>query len=84
MKKKFTSLFMVTCLSLTLALSPSGEILELTTHPTAATYVYWATKYGKKYHSSRSCWTLSRSKSVKKITVKKAKSLGLTKCKVCY
>lgn len=46
-------------------------------------YVYYATKYGERYHPDRNCMTLARSTDVIKITVKEAESLGLTVCAVC-
>ncbi|WP_277130837.1 hypothetical protein [Lactobacillus sp. ESL0703] len=47
--------------------------------------VYIATKSGKKYHTSRSCPTLRRSKGhIKKISLSRAKRLGYTPCKVCH
>lgn len=46
-------------------------------------YVYYATKYGERYHPDRNCMTLARSTNVIKITVKEAESLGLTLCAVC-
>lgn len=48
-----------------------------------ATYVYYAT-HSKKYHCSRNCRTLARSKKVYKVTQKNAEGKRLTKCKVCY
>ena len=49
----------------------------------AARKVYYA-KYSKKYHSTKQCWTLSRSKKIYATTIKKAKRKGLKKCKVCW
>jgi hypothetical protein len=49
----------------------------------AAAKVYYA-KNSKKYHCSKNCRTLKRSKKIYKTTVKKAKKKGLKKCKVCY
>lgn len=46
------------------------------------TFAYYTPK-GKRYHPDRHCRTLARSKKVNKITVKKAKSRGLTICGVC-
>lgn len=49
----------------------------------AATKVYYA-KSSKKYHCTKRCRTLRRSKRIYSTTVKKAKRKGLKKCKVCY
>ncbi len=46
--------------------------------------VYVATKSGKKYHVRKTCRTLRRSKSIKKMKLSKAKKLGYKKCKVCH
>lgn len=46
------------------------------------TYVYYTPK-GERYHPDRHCMTLARSKEVNKVTVKDAKSRGLTICGVC-
>ncbi|MGN0489434.1 MAG: hypothetical protein ACI4HO_09255 [Ruminococcus sp.] len=46
------------------------------------TYVY-VTKTGKKYHCSKRCRTLSRSKTIYKITKTSAKK-KYKPCKVCY
>lgn len=45
--------------------------------------VYYA-QYSKKYHSKKSCRTLSRSKKFYKTTKKKTKKKGLKACKVCH
>ena len=49
------------------------------------TYVYICTGPGsKRYHISSRCMGLSNcSKSIKKVTLKKAKSMKRTPCKMC-
>ncbi|WEV37170.1 hypothetical protein [Lactobacillus sp. ESL0677] len=71
--------------------SNSVTIVKAASHRTAKrsnrkTYtVYIATMHGKKYHSSRNCRTLKRSRGhIKKISLSRAKKLGYTPCKVCY
>ena len=49
----------------------------------AASKVYYA-KHSKKYHRTKHCRTLARSKHVYKCSKKKAKKMGLKKCKVCW
>lgn len=46
------------------------------------TFAYYTPK-GERYHPDRHCMTLARSKEVNKITVKAAKSRGLSICGVC-
>ena len=50
---------------------------------TKKTYVYYAVN-SKKYHCTKNCRTLARSKKIYKVTKKKAEARRLTKCKVCY
>ena len=49
----------------------------------AVTHVYYA-DHSEKYHSSKDCRTLKKSKHIYKVTEKKAKNLGLEPCKVCH
>lgn len=49
----------------------------------AANQVYYTTK-GKKYHSTKGCKSLARSKSIHKTTEDKAKKMKLKPCKFCY
>lgn len=50
----------------------------------APTKVYVAPYSGAKYHIKKSCWTLKKAKSIKKVTLGKAKSMGFkSACKVC-
>lgn len=83
MKNKIVSLLSVSLLCFSLAFSPLAECNNIPTKAEAKTYVYYAT-YSKRFHSSKHCRTLARSKNIYKVTKKKAKSIGLTKCKVCY
>lgn len=46
-------------------------------------YVY-ITRTGKKYHRVRSCRGLANASKVYKVSPSKAKSMGLTKCKLCW
>ena len=49
-----------------------------------AVRVYYA-QYSKKYHSTRWCRTLARSRKIYKTTKKNARRYkGLTACKVCH
>lgn len=80
-------LFRVVSLSLALVISPCGNFINPDTVAVteAKTYVYYVPGSSYAYHCTKSCRTLSRSKNIKKTTVKKAKrSLGLRACKVCY
>jgi hypothetical protein len=49
----------------------------------AASKVYYA-EHSKKYHKTKHCRTLKRSKHIYKCSKKKAKKMGLKKCKVCW
>lgn len=48
----------------------------------AARKVYYVPGSSYAYHSSKNCSSLRRSKNIKAITIKKAKALGLKKCKI--
>lgn len=82
MKKKIYSIALSLCLVSSIALAPLDT--TSTTVQAKAKHVYYVPGSSYAYHSTRSCRTLSRSKYVKKITLKKAKSLGLRACKVCH
>ena len=77
MKKKLCSLALIICLVI-------GSISYTDVPVQAKTYVYYVPGSSYAYHPNRNCRTLKRSKHVKKITLKKAKSLHLMKCKVCH
>lgn len=49
---------------------------------TAAGPVY-VSRTGKSYHSTPTCWSLSRSKSVTTITLEEAQKRNLKPCKMC-
>ena len=49
----------------------------------AASKVFYA-RYSKKYHSTKRCRSLRRSKVIYSTTKAKAKRKGLTKCKLCW
>lgn len=78
--------FFISGLCFFLAFSPCGDIINSNTATVEAkkTYVYYVPNSSYAYHSSKGCRTLSRSKNIKKTTVKKAKKLGLKSCGVCY
>lgn len=77
MKKKLCSLALSICLVI-------GSISYTDVPVQAKTYVYYVPGSSYAYHPNRNCRTLKRSKHVKKITLKKEKSLHLRKCKVCH
>lgn len=58
-------------LALSLAVSASGQSV-------------YASKAGRKYHASRDCWSLQRSKTVEGMSLEDARKRGLEPCKVCY
>lgn len=78
--------FCISALCFFLALSPCGEIISsnIVSTAEAKTYVYYVPNSSYAYHAHKKCWTLSRSKTIKKITLKKAKKLDLKPCGVCY
>jgi len=82
MKKKTTSLLACCFISITLVLSPASN--TQVTVQAKAQKVYYVPGSSYAYHCTDGCRTLSRSKVIKKITVKKAKKLGLKACGVCY
>lgn len=80
-------LFTVPLLCLSLMLSPCGKIInpDIVAVSEAKTYVYYVPGSSYAYHASKNCWTLKRSKNIKKTTLKKAKKkLDLEPCGVCY
>lgn len=46
--------------------------------------VFYVKGTSKKYHCTKRCRGLSRSKHISKTTLKKAKRMGLKPCKLCY
>ena len=49
----------------------------------AASKVYYA-RYSKKYHRTKRCRSLRRSKKIYAVTKTAAKRKGLKKCKLCW
>lgn len=82
MKKKLYSMVLSLCLVSSVTLAPLNNMTSATVQ--AKTYVYYVPGSSYAYHPNRNCRTLKRSKHVKKITLKTAKSLKLKKCKVCH
>ncbi len=80
MKKKLTSIIICCSMSMALVLSPAGD----TVAQAKAAKVYYVPGSSYAYHSSKRCRALSRSKNIKKRSVKKAKRAGLKPCKICY
>ncbi len=80
-------LFVVSSLCLALVISPYGKAInpDAVAVTEAKTYVYYVPGSSYAYHAGRGCWTLKRSKHIKKTTLKKAKNkLKLKPCGVCY
>ncbi len=66
------------------AAAPATQKYSVTyTVHAAARKVFYAT-YSKKYHRTKKCRTLKRSKKIYKVTEKAAKKKHLKKCKVCW
>lgn len=83
----FKKLFVVSSLCMALAISPYGKTInpDAVAVTEAKTYVYYVPESSYAYHASKSCWTLKRSKNIKRTTLKKAKNkLDLKPCGVCY
>ncbi|MCI9078323.1 MAG: hypothetical protein HFH68_05265 [Lachnospiraceae bacterium] len=83
----FKKLFVVSTLCLALVISPYGKIInpDAVAVTEAKTYVYYVPGSSYAYHASKNCWTLKRSKHIKKTTLKKARNkLELDPCGVCY
>ena len=55
---------------------------QQTNNDTSGKYVY-VTPSGKKYHK-QGCWTLSKSKNLKKLTLEEAESKRYEPCSVCF
>ena len=70
------------CISVTLALTIATQSVAVPAQ--AVSKVYIAPLSGTKYHCYRYCRGLSRASSVKKVSLRYAKSDGYTKCKLCY
>jgi len=45
--------------------------------------VYIAPYSGRRWHTTRNCWGLSRARSVKPVSLSEARRRGLTPCKIC-
>ena len=85
MKKKICSIALSLCLVSSIALAPlntTSTTVQAKAKKVKAKSVYYVP--GSAYHSTRNCRTLRRSKTIKKITLKKAKALKLRACKVCH
>lgn len=78
MKKRVTSIL------LAMVLTVSAAPVFTTTECQAKSKKVYYVVDGEKYHSTKNCRTLSRSKNIKKTTLKKAKKSGLEACKVCH
>ncbi len=77
MKKKVIALI----ISLSVIISPMPSVSG-SSMAEAAQKVYYVPGSSYAYHSSKDCRSLRRSKNIKAITIKKAKALGLKKCKI--
>ncbi len=64
-------------------LAVSGSVATPQVAVAASAKVYVAPDSGKKYHSSKDCRGLSNANEIVKMTKKKAKDQGYTKCKIC-
>ena len=88
MAKRIKKRFLVVALAFALAFAGSSakcvnvKDCVSVTNVEAKSTVYYA-EHSKRYHINRYCRTLKRSKNVYKTTKKKAKAMGLTRCKVC-
>ena len=83
MKKKLYSITLSLCLVSSIALAPLNTT-STTTAQAKAKSVYYVPGSSYAYHSTRNSRTLKRSKTIKKISLKKAKALKLRACKVCH
>lgn len=85
MKQKITSAITACLLSIAVVVTPTAELLP-GTHPARAEakarMVYYVPGSSYAYHSSKNCRALSRSKGIKKISMKKAKAKGLKACRM--
>lgn len=87
MKKKICSIALSLCLVSSIALAPlnaTSTTVQAKAKKVKAKSVYYVPGSSYAYHSTRNCRTLRRSKTIKKITLKKAKALKLRACKVCH
>ncbi len=88
MAKNFKKRIMVVALAFTLAFAGSSakcvsvDDCVNVTNVKAKSTVYYA-EHSVRYHVNKNCRTLKRSRNIYKTTKKKAKAMGLTKCKVC-
>lgn len=82
MAKSIKKRVMVVVLAFTLAFAGASAKCVNVTNVEAKSKVYYA-EHSERYHISKNCRTLKRSRNVYKTTKKKAKAMGLTKCKVC-
>lgn len=72
--KKLCSLFVVVGLSVGITLSPVDSFDKTVSQ--AGSKVYYVPGSSYAYHISRNCRTLKRSRTVKKVTVKKSEKDG--------
>lgn len=77
MKRKAIALI----ISLSVIISPMPAVPGIPAVE-AAQKVYYVPGSSYAYHSSKNCVSLRRSKNIKAISIKKAKALGLRKCKI--
>lgn len=77
MKKKMIALI----ISFAVVISPLPTVSDSSVVE-AAQKVYYVPGSSYAYHRTKNCWSLRRSKNIKAITIKKAKRLGLKKCKI--
>ncbi len=82
MRKKLKKKLAIIAFSLMLAFAGINADTVNVKDVNAGSKVYYA-EHSKRYHVNRRCRTLARSRHVYKVTKKKAKSMGLTPCKVC-
>lgn len=71
--------------SISQATAPEPAVVattQQTNNDTSGKYVY-VTPSGKKYHK-QGCWTLSKSKNLKKLTLEEAESKRYEPCSVCF
>lgn len=67
----------------TTALYNNVEANTVCEHNKSEQTVYISSSRSKVYHTNRNCPSLSRSKNVKKVSIKEAKKRGLRQCKRC-
>lgn len=85
MKQKIISSVVACILSVAMIVTPIADFLP-GRYPAVAEaksrQVYYVPGSSYAYHSSKNCRALSRSKGIKKISLKKAKAKGLKACKI--